>query len=151
MTDVELTRALERGEVRNQQFHHASHLHVAWVYLAECGSVEQAMAKMSTTLRQFAAAAGKEEKYHETITIFWMRLLAGLRDSAEHSSLEQVVAEKPWLLEKNVLLEYYSRETLFSDRARSSWVDPDLKPIPAYATAVYPSGAACDSSHRGLP
>ena len=33
MTDVELTRALERGEIANEDFHHASHLHVAWVYL----------------------------------------------------------------------------------------------------------------------
>jgi len=29
MTDVELTRALERGEVANHDFRHASHLHVA--------------------------------------------------------------------------------------------------------------------------
>ena len=38
MTDVELTRALERGEIKD--FHHASHLHVAWVYLTESSSVQ---------------------------------------------------------------------------------------------------------------
>ncbi len=69
MTDVELTRALERGEIANEDFHHASHLHVAWVYLAESSSVRQAASKMRNTLRRFAAAAGKPEKYHETITI----------------------------------------------------------------------------------
>ena len=35
MTDVELTRALERGDVANENFHHTRHLHVAWVYLSE--------------------------------------------------------------------------------------------------------------------
>jgi hypothetical protein len=70
MTDVELTRALERGEIKD--FHHASHLHVAWVYLAESSSVRQAANKMRTTLRGFATAAGKPEKYHETITLFWV-------------------------------------------------------------------------------
>jgi hypothetical protein len=42
MTDVELTRALERGDIANENFHHASHLHVAWVYLAESSSVQEA-------------------------------------------------------------------------------------------------------------
>ena len=64
MTDVELTRALERGEIKD--FHHASHLHVAWVYLAESSSVQQAANKMRDTLRRFAATAGKPAKYHET-------------------------------------------------------------------------------------
>ena len=59
MTDVELTRALERGEIANEDFHHASHLHVAWVYLVESSSVKQAGNKMRETLRRFAAAAGK--------------------------------------------------------------------------------------------
>src|SRR6266700_7625077 len=76
MNDVELTRALERGEIANENFHHASHLHVAWVYLAESSSVDEAAAKMRATLRRFASSAGQLEKYHETITLFWVQLLA---------------------------------------------------------------------------
>ncbi len=53
MTDVELTRALERGEIANESFHHVSHLHVAWIYLAESSSVQQAATKMRDTLRRF--------------------------------------------------------------------------------------------------
>src|SRR6266704_3811106 len=75
MNDVELTRALERGEIANENFHHASHLHVAWVYLSESSSVDEAADKMRDTLRRFAASAGKLEKYHETITLFWVRFL----------------------------------------------------------------------------
>src|ERR1700745_2108622 len=74
MTDVELTRALERGEIANENFHHLSHLHVAWVYLSESSSTRQAAALMRNTLRKFAASAGKAEKYHETITLFWVEL-----------------------------------------------------------------------------
>jgi len=70
MNDAELTRALERGEIDNEAFHHASHLRVAWVYLSESGSVDEAADKMRDTLRRFAASAGKLEKYHETITLF---------------------------------------------------------------------------------
>jgi hypothetical protein len=148
MTDIELTRALERGEIANESFHHLSHLHVAWVYLAESSSVNEAAAKMRETLRKFAAAAGKAEKYHETITLFWIYLLGGVRAWNVSECLEEIVRVNPRLLEKNFPLDYYSQERLFSDRARTSWVEPDLKPLPADATAFYSPCPTRDPSHR---
>jgi hypothetical protein len=118
MTDVELTRALERGEIKD--FYHASHLHVAWVYLAESSSVREAANKMRNTLRRFAAAAGKPEKYHETITLFWVHLLSRLYAAGRTERLEDIVHANPQLLEKNFPLAYYSAERLFSDEARTS-------------------------------
>ena len=142
MTDVELTRALERGEVANGGFHHLSHLHVAWVYLAESSCIEEAAAKLRNTLRRFASA-GKSEKYHETITLFWVHLLAGMRAVGSRESLKEIVQANPRLLEKNFPLAYYSPERLFSDKARSSWIEPDLKPLSVDATAF------CSSSSPG--
>ena len=136
MTDVELTRALERGEAANESFHHLSHLHVAWVYLSESSCVDEAAGKMRNTLQRFAASAGKSEKYHETITLFWVHLLAGMRAVGSRESLQQIVRANPRLLEKNFPLAYYSPERLFSDKARASWVEPDLKPLPVDATAL---------------
>ena len=129
MTDVELTRALERGEIANEGFHHLSHLHVAWVYLSESESADEAATKMRRTLQKFAASVGQAEKYHETITVFWVLLLHRLRSRCMDEPLENVVQEYPELLEKNFPLQYYSRETLFSDRARAIWIEPDLKPL----------------------
>ena len=40
---------------------------------------------------------------------------------------EQIVKANRQLLEKDFPLTYYSRQLLFSDRARESWVEPDLK------------------------
>jgi len=70
MTDVELTRALERGEIPNNDFRHASHLHVAWVYLAESSSVREAANKMRNTLSRFAATAGKPESITRPLRYF---------------------------------------------------------------------------------
>ena len=146
MTDVELTRALERGEIASHDFRHASHLHVAWVYLAESSSVQQAANKMRQTVRRFAAAAGKPEKYHETITFFWVRLLSVAYATSTGKSLEDIVQSNPQLLEKNLPLAYYSAERLFSDKARTSWMEPDLKPLSTDAIAI------CSSSPpRGAP
>ena len=148
MTDVELTRALERGEVANEDFRHASHLHVAWVYLTESSSTQEAANRMRDTLRRFAAAAGKPEKYHETITLFWLNLLAYA--VSREKRLEDVVDANPQLLEKNLLLAYYSAERLFSDVARTSWVQPDLKPLSSDAIAICSPSPPRDASNRSL-
>ena len=148
MTDVELTRALERGEIKD--FHHASHLHVAWVYLAESSSVQQAARKMRNTLRRFAAAAGKPEKYHETITLFWVHLLSRAHAASRAERLEDIVHANPQLLEKNFPLAYYSTERLFSDEARTSWVEPDLKLLSIDAFATCSSSSPRDAPNRSL-
>ena len=148
MTDVELTRALERGEIKD--FHHSSHLHVAWVYLAESSSVQQAAKKMRNTLRRFAAAAGKPEKYHETITLFWVHLLSRAQAASRAERLEDVVHANPQLLEKNFPLAYYSTERLFSDEARTSWVEPDLKLLSIDAFATCSSSPPRDAPNRSL-
>lgn len=151
MNDVELTRALERGEIANENFRHASHLHVAWVYLSETSSVDQASARMRDTLRRFAASVGKPEKYHETITLFWIRLLAWVRAVASGKTLEEIVESNPRLLEKDFPLSYYSRERLFSDHARTSWVEPDLKSFSFDATAFCSSSSPRHPPDRFVP
>ena len=148
MNDVELTRALERAELPNQNFRHASHLHVGWVYLQESNSADEAAQKMAATLRRFAAAVGHPEKYHETLTHFWMCLLARHRDSAPGRELSDIVRENPRLLEKDLPLQYYSRDRIFSAQARNSWVEPDLKPITEDAAPLGPSSSTCNPSHR---
>jgi hypothetical protein len=150
MTDAELTRALERGEIANEDFHHASHLHVAWVYLAESSSMYQAADNMRETLRRFAAAAGKPEKYHETITLFWVHLLSLAHRASSGERLEDIVHANPQLLEKNFPLAYYSVERLFSDEARTSWVEPDLKPLPIDAIATCSSSPPRDAPNRSV-
>ncbi len=151
MSDVELTRALERGDVPAQHFRHASHLHVAWVYLAESLSVHEAANKMRETLRRFAGAAGKPQKYHETITLFWVHLLAQARAVSRTGRLQDVVEENPQLLEKNFPLAYYSANRLFSDEARISWIEPDLKPISINAIATCSPGTPRDTPDWSLP
>ena len=150
MTDAELTRALERGEIANEDFHHASHLHVAWVYSSESSSMQQATNKMHDTLRRFAAAAGKPEKYHETITLFWVHLLSRTYAVSRGERLEEIVHANPQLLEKNFPLAYYSDERLFCHEARTSWLEPDLKPLSIDATAPCSSSPPRDAPDRPL-
>jgi hypothetical protein len=45
-------------------------------------------------------------------------------------SFSSFIDENPRLLDKHLLLEHYTADTLMSPRARAGWVTPDLRPIP---------------------
>ena len=102
MTDVELARALERCEIPNEGFPHASHLRVAWVYLTENGSVEAATERMAATLRKFAASVGKAEKYDHPMTVFWMQTVADARAAHPGDAIDDVLRAEPRLLDKQL-------------------------------------------------
>jgi hypothetical protein len=103
VTDVELTRALERGDVPNAGFHHADHLRVAWVYLAESPTVDDALARMAATLRRFAASVGKAEKYSDPITAFWMYQMAAVRAMMPDADCATALRAYPRLLDKDLI------------------------------------------------
>jgi hypothetical protein len=102
MTDVELTRALERGQIPNEGFHHVDHLRVAWVYLEESPTVDEAFTRMAATLRRFAAAVGKPEKYSDPLTAFWMYQTAAARAMMPGADFPAIIARYPWLLDKTL-------------------------------------------------
>ena len=127
ITDADFARAFERGGVPPAEFGHRAHLRVAWVYVNEGPSPEAALARMREAVQRFAAAAGASQKYHETITVLWMRLLEDARAGAPQGcAFEQLLERRPELGDKELPLRYYSRERLFSDEARAQWVAPDL-------------------------
>jgi hypothetical protein len=101
-SDVELTRALERCEVPNDGFPHAAHLRVAWVYLHESPTADEAFAHMATTLRRFAASVGTPEKYSDAMTGFWMYQLAAVRAAMPDASLDEALGAYPRLLDRTL-------------------------------------------------
>ena len=133
MTDQAFARAFESGDVTPTQFDHRAHVRVAWVYLHEAETPAEALARMREAIRRFAAAAGAAQKYHETITVLWMRLLEDVRAGGASGELAEVLAAHPELADKDLPLQYYSRERLFSDEARGAWIEPDRQPLPLRA------------------
>ena len=118
--DVGLARALERGEVPNDGFRHADHLRVAWCYLEECGGADAALARMAATLRRFAASVGKPEKYSDALTAFWIYQLASARALMPGASVDAVFTAWPRLLDKDLVLAYYSGNAASSRSADPS-------------------------------
>lgn len=127
-TDADWMRALEDCRVTPSAFTHERHLQAAFACLQASDSVEAATARMRTALRQFAAAAGLESKYHETLTVFWMNLVARARAATPGAATwERLRAAHPELLDAQAPMACYTAERLFSDEARTRWCAPDRK------------------------
>jgi len=120
MTDAEFLRAFE--ETTLEPFHHRDHLRVTFLYLRQFGETETRR-RLGPAILRYAAARNGAEKYHETITIAWVCLVAAA--SAGAADFEAVLAAHPRLLDKNLLDRYYSPGVLQSTAARRHWVEPD--------------------------
>jgi hypothetical protein len=125
----ELVAAFEAGTISPSQFTHAAHMATGLSYLANMPFAE-ANARMRSSLLQFTARHGINV-YHETITIFWMRLLHHLangpyRDLPLWSRINLIV--KRWE-HAGALETHYSHALIHSKTARERWMPPDRLPL----------------------
>jgi hypothetical protein len=130
MTGDELIQQFEEGTTRPDTFHHADHVRLAFEYLRRY-TVLVALEKFSSALKRFAAAQGKAQRYHETIT--WAYLLL-IRERIARAGCAQTWEEFSGrnadllVWRGGVLTRLYQQETLDSDLARHTFVLPDLRP-----------------------
>jgi hypothetical protein len=125
-----LVQGFESGSLMPSEFSHHAHMAVALSYLSRLPE-EAALGRMGSCVQRFAAAHGKSQLYHETLTVFWMRLLSHL------SRIYRV--DLPLWTRINLIIDrwgtrlpveaHYSPELIRSDAARSRWVPPDRLPL----------------------
>ena len=124
MTDDEFLSAFD--DTTLEPFHHRDHLRVTFLYLRQFGE-QETRARLGPAILRYAAARNGAEKYHQTITLAWIRLVAGA--SAGMQDFDAMLAGHPELLNKNLLERYYSPAVLASPEARAAWVEPDREPL----------------------
>ena len=82
MNQLDLADGLRMLEAtRGDYLDHKAHLRFAWAVLDEAEDVDDAVRVVSLTIRHVAELGGNPAKYHETVTVFWIRLMAHLRES----------------------------------------------------------------------
>ena len=125
MTDEELIEQFEDASIPEDCFHHPQHVRVAFLYLCRYPIIET-LERFSTALKRFAAAMGKADRYHETIT--WAHVfLVHERMAGSDQDWGNFASANPDLMswEDSILKKYYREETLRSERARKGFVLPD--------------------------
>ena len=98
--------------------------------------------RIEQAIRRFAAHNGVSEKYHHTITLAWMRLVAAARRATpEEVEFAAFAKRHPELFDVKALSQHYTVERLGSGEAKAGWVEPDLRDLPRRRLARrYPEG-----------
>ena len=129
MDDSEFLRAFLNGWPADRQFHHYDHLRIAWLVIDRHGP-EVAAEVVGEKLKAMAVARGVAPLYNETMTRFWVRLIAHVREATGAATVDEAIAKVPMLTDKNLAQRHWSRTLMFGPEARINWVEPDLQPLP---------------------
>lgn len=130
MNDQEFLKAFETCTLPNHLFPHRAHIRMAWLYL-RAGDFDTGMTHIRDGIQRFANVQGHAPKYHETITVFWARLVnAAIQASPDIDAFETFAQRHPELLDSHLIQQFYTTAVLHNAVARQQWVEPDLKPLP---------------------
>lgn len=138
---AEIVRTFEDASIDRDAWKHAEHLSVALHYVS-LYDLDTATKKMRDGIFKlltdgFKADLEKEMPYHETLTLFWMRIVADFNATRNDVSLLEKTNDLVASYDKDHPLEFYSREFLFSDDARDHYLEPDLRTA---EVSVYANG-----------
>ena len=131
-----LVSAFEACSFNPSEFRHYQHLTVALWYVWHL-SPNEASVKMTEGIRRLAETYGKMG-YHETITLFWLRIVAnfvaGHRANGTLSETANALIDR--CNDKDLIGQFYSAELLATDKAKAEWVEPDLRALPESTATV---------------
>jgi hypothetical protein len=124
-----VVEGFESCTTSKDEFPHRSHLTVAVYYLYNSTEVD-VTDRMRTGLLRFLDHHGVgRAKYHETMTVFWLKTLSEFlaQLDVKLSLLEKTNAAVETLGDSRLVYDYYSKELLASEEARKGWREPDLR------------------------
>jgi hypothetical protein len=129
MSNHELIHCFE-SDTLPAEFHHEDHVHLAFAYLCEFAPLE-ALQRFCLALKKYAAARGKTQLYHETITHAYFFLIRERIARGGSQNWVEFSGNNPDLLvwRNGILARYYRESTLQSDLARSVFLFPDKLPL----------------------
>ena len=125
MTDAEFLSAFEAGDIAAPS--HAAHVRAAYALLGQCAFAE-ALPRLAAALRRIAAAAGRPERYHETITVAYLALIQQHVDErGPADGWDNFARFNPELLDRRLLERFYPPQVLESPQARRIFLLPHVR------------------------
>ena len=130
-----LSRRMIERTLPKAEWTHEAHLRVGLWHVLEHGE-DEALALLRQRIRTYNEATGGTNTatagYHETITRFYVRVIARFVATADRTMpldelADQLIARHG---RADLPLSHYSAERLCSTEARARWVEPDRAPLP---------------------
>jgi len=134
LSDAEFLRQFDAGTLEPAAFDHAAHLRAAWLCLREA-PFRDAVGRLRRGLKRLAISAGKPQRYHETITVAYARLVhRQMRFLGKDLPFDAFQAGSPELFAPQLaaLKAIYPDDILDSAEARKTFVPPaawNIEPV----------------------
>jgi hypothetical protein len=136
MTETErVARALADCTLPKAEWTHHAHLRAGLWHVVTFGEAE-ATALLRERISRYNESVGTANSdtsgYHETLTVFYVKVIAAFIAADRGGELD-AVAERLITShgDRKLPLRHYSRALLFSTEARHAWVEPDVKGLGA--------------------
>lgn len=141
-TDHSILEAFESCTLPKAQWDQRMHVAVAFLYLRAHG-LEEALDYMRAGVQRINAAHGVKEGpfmgYNETTTVAFLHLVDAVRLAYENlypaATAEDFCDLHPELMNKHVLRFFYSPDRRGVPEAKTTFVEPDLAPLPKVTPA----------------
>jgi hypothetical protein len=127
--------SFEAGTLAKQEWTHAAHIAAAACYLFN-SDFATVLPIMRARIRAFNLSVGtantETSGYHETLTQFWLQIVAELLRQRQPTSRLEAAQQAVAIFGEARTLHtlYYSGNVVTDTQARRQWRAPDLLPLP---------------------
>jgi len=122
--------AFEAGTLDKSRWTHAAHILTGACYVHSFGEAV-ATARMRDRVSAFNLAVGGKNTetsgYHETITVFWIKLIAAHHSPEESRASFAHRAVRDLATNRNIYADFYDFDLVASTEARRVWIAPNLR------------------------
>jgi hypothetical protein len=126
--------AFESGTLPKTRWTHAAHLFTGACYVHQLGEAA-AIDHLRHAIPRYNEAAGgvntETTGYHETITVFWLKVLAQLfatQPTETTRAAFATLAVERFANDRDILRRHYDFDILASTQARRTWIAPNIPP-----------------------
>lgn len=126
--------AFESGTLPKERWTHAAHLLAGACYVHRLGQ-PSAINHMRNCVRRYNEAVGGKNTassgYHETITVFWIKILDALLLHAQPITRAEfaALAVERFAPQRDLFRRFYDFDVIASTEARAEWMPPTREEI----------------------
>jgi catechol 2,3-dioxygenase-like lactoylglutathione lyase family enzyme len=133
LSDAEFLEQFDAGTLDLGTFDHEAHFRAAWLCLRSA-PFKEAVSRLRRGLKRLAISAGQPQRYHETITVAYTRLIHRQMRLLNDPPWEEFKTRSAELLAPDIaaLRALYGQDTLEAPESRKTFVPPpawNIEPV----------------------
>jgi hypothetical protein len=130
LTDSEFESQFENCTLDPELFTHEAHLRLAWIHVRKYG-LEKAEKNLCRQIAKFDTIFGDGTKFNITLTIASAKTIHHFKQKTLSETFPDFISEFPRLRSnfKDILACHYGIDILKNEKAKRSYLEPDLQPF----------------------